>query len=64
MADKFYSVINGESLPHQVTEAASTTSEAVELRVNDSIYSDRLAVIRGVEAILKYLKTKETTPIA
>jgi hypothetical protein len=64
MADRFYSVIKGESLPHQVTEAASTTSEAVELRVNDSIYSDRLAVIRGVEAILKYLKTKETTPIA
>ncbi len=64
MADKFYSVIKGESLPHQVTEGGSTSSEAIELRVADTIYTDRLAVINGVEAILSHLKTKETTPIA
>lgn len=64
MADRFYSVILGEGLPFQVTEAASTTSEAIELRVSDSIYSDRLAVINGVEAIENYIKTTETTPIA
>lgn len=64
MADKFYSVTVGEQLPHQVTEGSSTSSEAIELRVADSAYSDRLAVINGVEAILNYLKTVETTPIA
>lgn len=64
MADRFYSVIKGEGLASQVTEGASTSSEAVELRVADTIYSDRLAVIIGVEAILQYLKTTETTPIA
>jgi len=64
MADRFYSVVKGEGLPHQVTEGSSTSSEAVELRVADSIYADRLAVIIGVRALLNYLETKETTPIA
>ena len=64
MADKFYSVILGEQLPSQVTEGGSTSSEAVELRVADTIYSDKKAVILGVKAILNYLITKETTPIA
>lgn len=64
MADKFYSVVNGEQHTDQVTEGASTSSEAIELRVADTIYADRLAVINGVEAILNYLKTVETTPIA
>jgi hypothetical protein len=64
MADKFYSVIKGEAHAHQVTEGSSTSSEAVELRVADSIYADRLAVINGVKAILQFLMTKETTPIA
>jgi hypothetical protein len=48
----------------QVTEGASTSSEAIELRVSDSIYASRLAVIIGVKAIEDYLATKETTPIA
>lgn len=64
MADRFYSVIKGEQRPEQVTEGSSTSSEAIELRVNDSIYGDKLAVILGVQAILDYLKTKETNPIA
>lgn len=64
MADKFYSVIRGENLPVQVTEGAATSSEAIELRVNDSVYANRLDVILGVEALLMYLKTRETTPIA
>lgn len=64
MADRFYSVIKGERLPSQVTEGSSTSAEAVELRVADTIYSDKKAVIIGVQAILNYLITKETTPIA
>lgn len=64
MADRFYSVIKGEGLPHQVNEASSTSSEAIELRVSDSIYSDKLSVIIGLKAILAYLETRETTPIA
>lgn len=64
MADKFYSVVLGESNPSQVTEGASTSSEAVELRVSDTIYSDKRAVLNGLEAIKNYLITKETTPIA
>jgi hypothetical protein len=64
MADRFFSVILGEGQAHQVTEGSSTSSEAVELRVSDSIYANRLAVIIGVKAIEDYLKTKETTPIA
>ena len=64
MADRFYSAILGEGLPEQITEGSSTSSEAVELRVSDTIYANRLAVIIAVEGILHYLKTKETTPIA
>lgn len=64
MADRFYSVVKGESLPSQVTEGSSTSSEAIELRVSDSVYADRHAVIIGLRAILGYLETVETTPIA
>lgn len=64
MADRFYSVILGEQMDNLVTEAASTTSEAIELRVNDSIYTTKLNVLLGLEAIKNYLLTKETSPIA
>lgn len=64
MADRFYSIILGESNPSQVTEGASTSSEAVELRVADSIYSNKVAVLNGIEAIKNYIITNETTPIA
>lgn len=64
MADRFYSIILGEQLPSQVTEGSSTSSEAVELRVSDSIYATKKAVILGVKALHDYLITKETTPIA
>lgn len=64
MADRFYSVIKGEQMTHLVTEGASTSSEAIELRVADSIYANKLDVILGLEAIVNYLKTTETSPIA
>ncbi len=64
MADRFYSVIKGEHFPHQVTEGGSTSSEAVELRVSDTIYTDKMAVLLGVRAILAYLETRENNPIS
>lgn len=64
MADRFYSVVTGENFPHQVTEGAASSAEAIELRVNDSVYSKKLDVILGVEALLRYLKATETSPIA
>ena len=64
MADRFYSVVKGEQLPSQVTEGGSTSSEAIELRVSDTVYADKKEVILGVKAILDYLITRETRPIA
>lgn len=64
MADKFYSVVLGEEMTHEVTEGSSTSSEAIELRVNDTIYTTKLDVIMGLEAIMNYLKATETSPIA
>jgi len=64
MADRFYSVIKGEHFPSQVTEGSSTSSEAIELRIADTIYANKIDVILGVRAILAYLETKETSPIA
>jgi len=64
LADRFYSVIKGEHFPSQVTEGASTSSEAVELRVADSIYTNKIDVILALKAIQGYLETRETSPIA
>lgn len=64
MADRFYSVVLGEHVPHLVTEGSSTSSEAVELRVADSIYTKKIDVLLALEAIKGYLQTKETSPIA
>jgi hypothetical protein len=64
MADRFYSVILGEHTPDKVTEGSSTSSEAIELRVSDSIYTTKMNVILGLKAIEQYLQVKETSPIA
>ena len=64
MADRFYSLIKGEHSTWQVTEGSSTSSEAVELRVADSIYTTKLDVILLLEVLEDYLKTVETSPIA
>lgn len=64
MADKFYSVVLGEGIASLVTEGASTSSEAIELRVNDSIYTTKLNVLIGLEAIKQHLQGTETSPIA
>jgi len=64
MADTFYSTVLGDQVPADVTKATSTTGETVELRVNDARNSDLLEVIIEVKAILGYLQTLETEPIA
>ncbi len=64
MADKFYSVIKGEHMPHLVTEGSSTSSEAIELRVSDTIYTNKMDVLLGLQALQNYLMMKETSPIA
>lgn len=64
MADKYYGVAVGGKLPTDVTEAASTTSLAIELRVSDSAYTNKLYVIEALEALEGYLMTTETNPIA
>lgn len=64
MADRYYGADVGAQLPQDVTEGASTTGAAVELRINDSVYSDKLAVQLALRAIAAYLDTKETNPIA
>jgi len=64
LADKFYSVVKGEHMPVHVTKGSSTSGEAIELRVNDSIYTNKMDVILGLEALIKYIRVKETSPIA
>jgi len=64
MADRFYSVVKGEHNPHQVTEGAASSGEPLEVRVNDTLYTDKMAVLNGLQAIRNYLITRETSPIA
>ena len=47
-----------------MTEASSTTGAAIELRVNDSAYNNKLGVQLALKALQAYLDTKETNPIA
>lgn len=64
MADKFYGVNRGGGLPIDVSEAGSTTGRAIEVRVNDTVYTAKLDVIIALKAVLAHLETKETWPIA
>ena len=64
MADRFYGVAVGGKLSTDVTEAASTTALAVELRISDSAYSQKLYVLEALSAIKDYLESTETNPIA
>jgi hypothetical protein len=64
MADRFYSLVKGESSTWQVTEGSSTSGEAFELRVNDSLYTTKLDVILLLDVLEDYFNTVETSPIA
>ena len=62
MADRFYGAAVGANLPNDVTEAASTTSAAIEVRISDTAYADRRAVIIALRAIERYIEAVEMTP--
>lgn len=64
MADRFYGAAVGAQLPENVTEASSTTSAAVELRISDSAYSaGKQSIVCAIRAILQYVETKEGSVI-
>lgn len=64
MADRFYSLSVGEQSESQVTEGAATSGEPIELRINDTVYSNKLDVLIALEVIENYLMSIETDPIA
>lgn len=67
MADRFYGVAVGATLPVNVTEGAATGGAAapMELRISDTIYAQPMSIrMAMLEAIKNYLQTKETTPVA
>lgn len=63
MADRFYGAAVGAQAPKDVTEAGSTTSLAVELRISDTAYSNKLQVLLALEAIQDYLNSVEGSVI-
>lgn len=63
MADRFYGAALGAQGPKDVTEAGSTTSAVVELRINDTVYSKKLQVLLALEAIQDYLNATEGSVI-
>lgn len=64
MADRYYGVALGGELPVDVTEAGTTTSAAIELRVTyDASGASRQLVLNAVEAIRNYL-IQDTWPPA
>lgn len=65
MADRFFGIAIGGMQPKDVTEGAATggAGAPVELRINDTVYANKIQVIQGLEAIANYLKTTEGNPI-
>ena len=64
MASRFYGVDVGAMQPKDVTEGGSTGTKAVELQVDLTKCTDKLQAVQAVMAILNYLQTTETNPIA
>lgn len=63
MADRFYGAALGAQGPKDITEQATTTSAVVELRINDTVYSNKLQVLMALEAIQNYLNATEGSVI-
>lgn len=64
MASRYYGANVGAMQPSDVTEGSSTGSKAVEVQIDLSKTTDRLAAYQALIAIANYILTKETTPIA
>jgi len=63
MASRYYGANVGAMQPTDVTEAASTTSKAVEVQVDLSKTTSRLAVLQALEALTNYIRVVEGDPI-
>lgn len=55
MADTFWSVVQGEQSHDQVTTGASTSGEAIELRVETATGMTKQEILNGLEAIKQYI---------
>jgi hypothetical protein len=62
MADTFIGIDKGLDLT-TVTDAASTTSKTIELRVNDTV-TGKLEVLNALEHIKAYLVQTNDLPLA
>lgn len=63
MASRFYGANVGAMQPTDVTESGSTTSSAVEIAIDLTKTTSKIAVLQALEALVNYLITKETDPI-
>lgn len=63
MASRFYGVSVGAMLPTDVTESSSTTSKAVEVQIDLTKTTSRIAVLQALEALTNYLRVVEGDPI-
>jgi len=64
MASRYYAASVGAMNPTDVVEGSSTGSLAVEVQVDLAKTTSILEVTQALTAILNYLLTKETNPIA
>lgn len=64
MASRFYGVNVGAMQPKDVTESGSTTSSAVEVAIDLTKCTDKLQALQQLEAIVNYIRTTESNPIA
>lgn len=63
MASRFYGANVGAMQPTDVSEAASTTSRAVEIQVDLTKTTKRIEVLQALEALTNYIRVTETDPI-
>jgi len=55
MADTYYSVVLGDNTKDDVTVGASTSSEAIELRVEDGTSITKQQLLNGLDVIRQYI---------
>jgi hypothetical protein len=63
VASRYYGANVGAMQPTDVTESASTTSSAVEIQIDLTKTTSKIAVLQALEALMNYLITKEGDPI-
>ena len=63
MADRYYGVDLGGGMPGNVTEAGSTTSKVIELRVTYTTSGmTKVDVLKAIEALENYVATDTWPP--